>query len=246
MEPLYDQKYKDLEERGWWFRGRRDMLLRLLKGFDKKSRILDIGCANGVFLNILRRNEFEGLHGIDISERAVDYCRRSGLSNVFLMDGARPDFPNEYFDIIIASDVLEHIREDGRALLEWVRILKKGGTLVIFVPAFTYLWSAHDMINHHWRRYSRSELVSDLGKAQLRITRASYWNCALFFPALILRTLQRFRFSNEDTSRTVAQSYRLNLFANPIFTNLLRIENRILTKINFPFGLSVFAVAKKK
>jgi predicted SAM-dependent methyltransferase len=66
-----------------------------------------------------------------------------------LMDGARPEFGDGQFDTIIASDVLEHIEREELALCEWKRVLKSCGKLIVFVPAFNFLWGGHDAANHH-------------------------------------------------------------------------------------------------
>lgn len=245
MDPLCELKYRSVEERGWWFRGRRDIFYKLLQGIDRNARILDVGCASGATMRFLEAKGFKNFYGIDISEDAINHCRSLGIKNVFVMDGARLRFQDELFDVIIASDVLEHIKDEGKALLEWSRTLKPGGVLIVFVPAFPYLWSMHDEISHHYRRYSKSTLVGALVAAHFWVSRASYWNCALFIPAFILRITQRLFFRRKDVKGASEEFYKFSLFANTFLSKLVLLENSIARWIDLPFGVSVFAVAKK-
>ena len=221
------------------------MFYKLFQGIDRNARILDIGCASGATMRFLETKGFKNLYGIDISEQAITYCKGLGIKNVFVMDGARLSFRDVLFDVVIASDVLEHIKDEGQALLEWSRVLKPGGVLIVFVPAFHYLWSMHDEINHHYRRYSKSTLIDVLRAVNFMVLRASYWNCSLFMPTLILRLIQRFVLGRKDYKGAAEEFYRLNLFLNTMLRKLILVENSIVRAFSFPFGVSVFVVAKK-
>ncbi|MEW6723096.1 MAG: methyltransferase domain-containing protein, partial [Candidatus Micrarchaeota archaeon] len=137
---------------------------------------------------------------------------------------------------VIASDVLEHIEDERAALAEWTRILHPRGTLVVFVPAFMSLWSAHDDANGHFRRYSGSALRSALDSTGLAVRRLSYWNALLLLPAAIRRIALR---GGDDLRR-------LHPLANSSLGLILRAENAILRYADLPFGVSVFAVAGKR
>ena len=152
------------------------------------------------------------------------------------------NFPNNKFDIIICSDVLEHIENQEMAILEWKRILKKGGKVICFVPAFNFLWSKHDIENMHYRRYSKNKLCLLFEKNGYTILRSSYWNFLSFFPALIVRL---FLYS-PNKKVPGDQLYSVNNFLNSIIFNLLKAENGIILKgIDFPFGVSIFVIAKR-
>ena len=109
MKKLYEIKYHLLEEKHWWFKGRRDIIFRLIKNLNKKSKILEIGCSGGPLLKFLNKHGFNNTFGIDISKDAILYCKKKGLENVFFMDGTKTKFKNNFFDLIISSDSLEHI-----------------------------------------------------------------------------------------------------------------------------------------
>ena len=159
------------------------------------------------------------------------------------MDARKLKWEDKTFDVIIASDVLEHIDEDQTALTEWNRVLKTGGILIIFVPAFQFLWSSHDKINHHYRRYTKSALVKKLADSNFKICRSSYWNMFLFFPIAFIRFIQKM--AAHDTKKNIKDTSLINPCLNKVFLFLLKFGHWLLKKIDFLWGVSVFAVAKK-
>ena len=189
MDKEYEIKYHSEEENNWWFVARRNAILKLLGKVDKSAKILDIGCAGGPLLLDLKAAGFKNAYGLDFSENAVSKCKERGLENVFVMDGHDPKFDTESFDIIISSDSLEHLENDMKALKNWHTILKPNGTLFIFVPAFMYLWSEHDEINHHYRRYTSDNLKKKVESVGFKVEKESYWNFCMFFPTAIYKFL---------------------------------------------------------
>lgn len=240
MDKAYEAKYHDLEKTHWWFKGRRAIVRKLLQKIKQKEKLLEIGCSRGMFLQELPK-EIQAT-GIDISKEAIQQCKKQNITNVQLMDGGKTTFAKNTFDVLIASDVLEHIKEDGIALQNWQKILKPGGTLIVFVPACPFLWSKHDEVNHHYRRYTKKQLINQLQKAGLTVTRSSYWNFLLFFPTLVVRTLQH---SIKSKTKTTDNLQTTNIVFNTLFYLLLIIENTLLKMVNYPIGVSVFAIGKK-
>jgi SAM-dependent methyltransferase len=244
MKKDYEIKYHMLEDKHWWFEARRDMIVRLLKNDDKSVKILEVGCSGGVLIGVLRRIGYKNVLGVDISEDAIDLCKRKNMSDVFVMDATKLKFENEQFDIVITSDLLEHIKDEEMAISEWHRILKPGGKLIVFVPAFGFLWSKHDEANQHYRRYSKAQLVGILERAHFELDRSSYWNFILFFPTSLIRLLQavllRGKGSEDD------QLIELDSVSNKVLTCLVKMENMILNAVNFPVGVSVFAITRKE
>lgn len=244
MEQSYASKYHGLEERHWWFFGRRDMVYKLVKSYKRDSEILEIGCSGGPLLEFLKGQGFRNLRGIDVNNEAVEICRQKGIDKVCLADGIETGFKDKAFDIIIASDVLEHIEREDKAISEWYRILKPGGKLIVFVPAFKFLWSKHDEVNCHYRRYRRYGLLQILKISGFNIERSSYWNVSLFFPIAIVRLFQKLL--PVDRHKLKDHLQEMNSLINKIFEYILRLENKLLSKgINLPFGVSLFAIARK-
>jgi len=242
MENEYESKYHKIENDYWWFIARRDIIYKLLQNLNisKNSEILEIGCSGGVLLEFLRQNGFQNLSGLDISKKAIDLCKRRNLKNTFVMDALKPNL-NKTYDVIIALDVLEHLEDDSQALSEWNKLLKVNGKLLVFVPAFNFLWSSHDVVNKHYRRYSKKQLTTLLSESNFKIIRASYWNLTLFYPISIYRIFSRIFNSKQKKDQMFDVSY----LTNKILLILVRFENKILEKINFPVGVSFFVIVEK-
>jgi len=242
MEIEYEKKYHEVETENWWFVSRRRYLLGLLRDAPKDSLILDIGCSSGIFLKDLERLGFkkENLFGIDISEKAIENCKNNGIQNVFVMDAQKISL-TEKFDIIVASDCLEHLRDDIGAIKNWSSLLKAGGMLYVFVPAFQSLWSTHDEVNMHYRRYTNKELEDKLTSEQLTILKSSYWNFSLFIPLYLFRKIDGILSRNKKKEGQVIEGK----IANVVLLQLLLFENRLLKYVKFPFGVSTFCIAKK-
>jgi SAM-dependent methyltransferase len=148
----------ELEDQHWWFRSRRSVLWALLRraGLPESPRILDAGCGTGRNLA-----EFGGLgeaEGVDFSEEAVAFCHRRGLTGVRRALLEELPFEDARFDLLLATDVVEHVDDDRRVLAELRRVARPGASLVLTVPAYTWLWSQHDVSMHHRRRYTLGRL----------------------------------------------------------------------------------------
>jgi SAM-dependent methyltransferase len=245
MKSDFERKYHALEEKHWWFVGRREIILSLAGKYypgRERTKILEIGCSGGPLLKSLLSQGYSYIYGIDNSREAIRLCKRRGLKNVFLMDGVKPNFNSEEFDLIIASDVLEHIQDDEKAVKEWKRILKRDGVIICFVPALKALWSKHDEANEHRRRYTKKDLENIFAKNDFKIIKSSYWNIILFLPTFFYRLLTR-AFLEEYSSHQLKKS---NYILNFLLSKLLRIENFFLNiGVSYPIGISVFVIAKK-
>jgi len=244
VDKNYEKKYHEFEDHHFWFKARRNYIIQLLKTTNRNSKILDVGCSSGLLLRDLAEIGFNPKHlfGIDISEKAIENCKKNGLKNCFVMSGETITI-EEQFDIIIASDCLEHIKNDSAALQSWKQNLKTEGKLYVFVPAFKSLWSHHDEVNMHCRRYSRKQLVDLLKDNALKIEKSGYWNFSLFIPVYILRHLSNF-FLNKGSVQSNGNLYRIG-FLNTFLLALLNLENKTLKYLKFPFGISTYTIAKK-
>jgi SAM-dependent methyltransferase len=246
VDTAYQAIYWQLEETHWWFRGRSHLILNLLHRLSvpASAAILEVGCSAGPLIRRLHASGFTHVTGIDLSESAIHRCHEAGLTNTAVMDATNPQYADESFDLLIASDVLEHITDEGTALRSWLRILKPGGRLLVCVPAFMFLWSEHDTVNHHQRRYTSTTLKEALKRGGFMVDRLSYWNFSLFFPLAALRLVQRTVASSEvypgGNLRPSAPLTNAILFA------LLKAENYLLlNSCRFPFGGSTFAIASR-
>lgn len=244
MEENFEKKYHDVETDHWWFKSRRKYLIDLLKKIPKDSKILDVGCSSGVFLSDLEKLGFDSnnLYGIDISEKAILNSKKNGLVNTFVMD-AQNIILAEKFDVIVASDCLEHLKDDIQAIKNWKNLLKKDGKMYVFVPAFKSLWSYHDEVNMHFRRYTKQELKTKIENEDLEIIKSSYWNFFLFVPVYIFRKISSLFNQKKSSESDITIG---NLLINKTLLQLLLFENKLLKSVNFPFGVSAFCIAKRK
>lgn len=243
MDKGYEEKYHSIEQDHWWYTSRRLTILNIIEDLPRSTRILDIGCSGGVLMLDLKAKGFTDVTGIDFSAEAIEQCKAKGLSNVFVMDAHFPDFKDEEFDLIIASDCLEHLEKDTVALQNWQRILKKGGKGLIFVPAFMSLWSEHDVINHHFRRYTREELVAKAKGAGFKVNKASYWNFAMFFPTWMYRKMRNMSKSAKEQPEDHMDKF--NPAVNSILKVWMKLENGLFGATGFPLGVSVMVSVNK-
>lgn len=250
MDKEYEKKYHELEEKNWWFVARREMLIKQLKALKVPSdaKILDIGSSGGALGLDLRDAGYTNFSLLDYSQDAVNLCKERGMLNAYCMDGHNPEFPEASFDLIIASDCLEHLKDDILALSNWYKLLETNGKLIVYVPAFQYLWSDHDVVNHHFRRYTKNELVSKLKQTSIHVIESGYWNFMLYFPTFVVRKLSNV-FKKGKSGVTAEHNnddlIALSAWQNKMLISLLRVENKLMQYSPFPIGVSTYAIAQK-
>ena len=242
---MYREFAEVFEARHWWFVGRRRILGSLLADWlpaRRDLRILDIGCGTGGMIPLL--SAYGRVTGIDPAEAAIHYSRQRHDGAAELI---RMDFPHEVpaaggFDLVTLFDVLEHLDDDAEALARASALLRRGGTLVVTVPAHRYLWSPHDEINLHRRRYERPELRARLEEAGFRIQRLTYYN-TLLFPFIYAARLLRRRVTRRGDRRS---DFRIgNDWVNDRLADLFASERALLKRLDLPLGVSLLAVARK-
>jgi SAM-dependent methyltransferase len=236
----YDIEY-EVEGFHWWFTTRRKLLSSILSTLNLPSNclILDIGCGVGSNSKIL---ETMGLNviGLDQSLYALSLARKK--LELPLINGdlnALPIRPNSV-GLIIAADILEHLESDAHGIRQLHQALKEGGILIVTVPAFQFLWGIQDTVTGHKRRYSRKEILGKLGHEKFFVLRSFYFNFFLFFPIFFVRRMLylsglRIRSENEINYP----------FINFLLKAIFSLEPSILRFISFPFGVSIFCIARK-
>ncbi|HSM17125.1 MAG TPA: class I SAM-dependent methyltransferase [Gemmatimonadales bacterium] len=242
-ESLY-WKFLEVERSHWWFVARRQILLALFRHYlPRGGRILDVGCATGYFIEGAQQ-EFDAW-GIDPSPVAVKICQDRGLTQV--VPGSTEDFAavqDKRFDAVGFFDVIEHVDDDLSALTNARAVLADRGLVMITVPAYMWLWSEHDVLNEHKRRYVREEVAALVQRAGFEIEQLTYFNSYLFPSAVLARLARRVIRSVGKADLSMPPPW-----ANRLMTRVFASERRRLVPNGrprgFPAGLSLLAIARK-
>ena len=243
MENKIFQKMLKLESSHWWFVARRKIIQRAINNLDlpRNIRILDAGCGNGDNLSLL--STFGDLVAFEKNEYALKTAKSKKIGEIYKAElpDKLPNTVKTNFDLIALLDVLEHIDDDSKSLTTVRKLMNNKGIILITVPAFQWLWSEHDVIHHHKRRYSKSELREKLDSSGFRIKYISYFNTLLFPFALVERIGQKI-FSPSNPEILELPNNKINFLLEKIFS----LETIFMNKISLPFGLSLVAIAEKK
>jgi SAM-dependent methyltransferase len=239
MERTVYSHMADLDQRHWWYRGRRRILEKLIAHYaspPEGGKILEVGCGTGHNLGMLMRfGEVDAVE-LDESVRAIAESRLGRQ----VMAGRLPeldDVADSTYDLIAAFDVIEHIAEADAAMASIARKLRPGGKLAITVPAHQWMWSAHDTINHHKRRYSKRSLASLVERSPLRLEAIGYFN-SLLFPLAVGQRMAS-KLAGREDARLGIPPGPLNALLSSIFA----FERHAVGRVPLPPGLSLFAIA---
>lgn len=236
-----------LRNEHWWFLGRKKIIESILRSnLDRSNlKILDVGCGSATAISVL--SHFGLLFGVDNSDIAVRFCRQLNYSRVKRGDAVNLLFSEESFDLVAALDLLEHVRDDRKALKEFNRVCKKGGGLIVTVPAMPFLWGESDVIVEHFRRYQKNELKEKIELAGFEIKKISYFNFFLFslYPVWRFKEgLKRAIMKNCQVESTLM--VKTPFLINKFFALLFSAESLFLPRINFPWGSSFICFARKR
>jgi len=243
------QEHYDMEDRHWWFRSRRRVLWALVEraGVGPSPRILDAGCGTG--RNMVEFSRLGPAEGVDLSPQAVEFCHRRGLSGV--REAAIEQLPYEdgRFDLLLATDVIEHLQDEGPALEELRRVCAPDGRLIVTVPAYNWLWSRHDTSWHHFRRYTRRRLLETARGHGWEPILSTYFYSSMLPPVAVVRTVQRLRDSASTNGNGDGRSdLHLSPSALDRWLELpVRAEARLIERgASLPAGVSVGMVCMRR
>ena len=242
MERVAYQQMADLDERHWWYRARRDVLAALIRRVVQPpagAEILEIGCGTGH--NFAMLGTFGHVDALELDEEVRTFAeQRLGRS---IMTAPLPELagvPDQHYDIIGTFDVIEHIDDDRAAVASIATKLKAGGKFVMTVPAHPWMWSAHDLVNHHKRRYSKRALRALIEGSPLELEKIGYFNSLLFPAALAERLSSKLR--GKDNAELTLPPAPLNAALEWTFA----AERHLIGRLPLPPGLSLFAVASAR
>jgi SAM-dependent methyltransferase len=240
MDPREHERLARFEEWYWWHRGRQAIVRRILARYAPAgARILDVGCGTGATTLALRR--FGSVVGLDLGRRALEVARARGLA-VAQASAVRLPAAEGAFDLVLALDVLEHLDDDVAAACEMRRALRPGGHLVATVPAYPFLWSAHDEALAHRRRYLRRQLVETLERAGFEIALCSYVMGSILPAAIAVRLYERWvrRPARRESGYVIVPAP-----VNALLAWITGAGSLLLPWVRLPFGLTIAAVARR-
>ena len=239
MERVVYQQMAELDDRHWWYRARRKVLAELIRREVRppaNAQILEIGCGTGHNLAML--GEFGHVDGLELDDEARALSeKRLGRK---IMRSPLPELgevPDRHYDLIGAFDVIEHIPDDKAALASIATKLKPGGKFVMAVPAHQWMWSAHDVVNHHQRRYSKRAVKALIDGSPLKLEKIGYMNSLLFPIAVAERAASKLM--GKENADVRLPPAPLNAALEKVFA----AERYLVGRLPLPPGLSLFAVA---
>jgi SAM-dependent methyltransferase len=242
---LYEQ-FEEIHTDHWWFRGRLKILNAVFQNFLKPPaagqnfEILDVGCGTGSYFEIL--GKYGKVSGTESSPEVIKTLRARGVNNeIFLAELPNMNLRKK-FDCVTAFEIIEHVEEDEASLRNIADHLKPDGLLIGTVPAYRWLWSPHDDLAHHKRRYTRPELIEKLKRAGFTAVKISYYNTFLFPIAVLVRFLKK------TLLKKMAPVSDFSVSAGPldaVFEKVFAAERWWLNFFNFPFGFSLLFIARK-
>jgi SAM-dependent methyltransferase len=238
----YELQTHRVEDSHWWYRGRRLVLERIVARLrlPARPRILDAGCGSG--RNMVELARHGEVTGVEIARASAELARGRHLGEVVEGSVMQMPFADDSFDLVVCLDVIEHLPDDRGALRELRRVLAPDGALIVTVPAYQWLWSGHDEINHHCRRYSRTTLRRAANEAGWECAYTTHFNALLLPVAIALRALDRLHHGTTESS--------LDLWVPPAPLNSLlqqplNLEAAVIARGgSIPVGLSLLAVLR--
>ena len=237
MDDKYYEKYFYLEREHWWFKARNLILEThigsLLK--DKNIKILNVGAGTGHTSIML--SKFGDVKSIEYNEKCCEIVSKKTNLKIEQGDIRNLNYDSNTFDLVTAFDVIEHIDDDVKAIEEIYRVTRKNGLIITSVPAFNFLWSDHDEINHHYRRYTKKSFNSLSENLKLEQIYCSYFNFFLFPLIFAVRIFSRIK--KKKMIKSDFENYNRSSFDKILF-KIFSIETFFIkNKINLPFGVSL-------
>ena len=238
MDAAYALNYRDLYRHHWWWRARECLILSIIEEIrhnGNTDRILDIGCGDGLLFDHV--SKFGDVEGVE-ADRSMVSDHGPWRDKIYISPFDSTFQPGKRYSLILMLDVLEHFSDATSSLMRALELLDSGGTLILTVPAFPCLWTSHDDLNKHFKRYTKKSLIELTSQAGIKVLRCQYffhWT----FPLKLLLHLKESCFGARPQLPTVPPPW--------VNTTLLRFsiaEQKLFRHSSIPFGSSIIAVGQ--
>ncbi|MBJ7348210.1 MAG: methyltransferase domain-containing protein [Thermoleophilaceae bacterium] len=243
MDLIAYQQTIAVENDHWWYRGRRLIVNSTIRRLNlpPAAQILDAGCGSG--RNMVELARLGTVFGAELDSQSAEIAKRRDVGEIVQCVVETMPFEPATFDLITCLDVIEHVKVDSEAFRELLRVAKPGGFLVVTVPAYKWLWSHHDVVNQHYRRYTHARLKTAALAEGWQCIRTGYFNSIMLPLAAIVRLSERVRPKSPDHGLDLDLPPRM---ANRLLEFPLKIENLLIRcGIRLPAGVSVIAVFQR-
>ena len=247
MDKNYYKDYYTLERNHWWFRAREAIIIETIRRkIDpcKELNILNVGCATGRSTEYL--SNFGTVTSVEYDKDCCSFLLSETGIDAINASATELPFANNTFDVVCAFDVIEHIENHQLAINELIRVTKNNQYVFVSVPTFVSLWSKHDVINHHFRRYKMNELKSlFLNNKNGNIVYSTYFNF-IFFPLIwFARKLSNIIYRGKEKATSDFNNPDENKFSDALCYAIFSFEKILLKFTTFPVGVSAMLIWKK-
>lgn len=247
MNKQYYEEYFDLERNHWWFRARKEIIRTMLRKYftERGSDVLNIGAATGETSAWL--GEFGTVTSVEYEKDCVAFVKQKLNLDFLPASITELPFEKDTYGLVCAFDVIEHVEDDKKAVEEMWRVCKPGGIVAVTVPAYKFLWSKHDDINHHVRRYTHGPLKNLFVPLKGSILYSGYFNSLLFAPVAATRVLANLFPSIVNRKGSGSDfSYSGGKMATSFFYPVMKNESWFMKNgIRFPAGISLILLFRK-
>jgi SAM-dependent methyltransferase len=240
VDPRYGEQYRELFEKHWWWRARTEIVLDVLRRFQPRTgwkTILDLGCGDGLFFD--RLSQFGLVEGVEPCADLVS-SNNPYRDRIQICPFDDQFQPGQQYNLILMLDVLEHLENPDAALRHVADLLSDDGMLLVTVPAFMALWTNHDVLNHHFTRYTKSRFVELARESGLEVREAWYVYHWTFPVKLGVAFIERLLRMKPEPPEVPVR------WMNEALYWISRAEQKTLSRLKMPFGSSLVAMCAKK
>lgn len=241
MDKEYYYKYFEFERNHWWFKARAEILKCYINTQivnASQLKILNVGAATGYTTSWLR--EFGEVVSVEYDKDCIDFVRNKVDFEIHHGSILDLQYEDKTYDLVCCFDVIEHVEDDRKAVRELCRVCKSSGTVLLTVPANMNLWSEHDIINHHFRRYDRARLEGLFTELPGQADFISFFNWRLYPLIYLARKVSVFLSKTyKETVRSDFETFKTGIFGKVFYLIMVGEKGSLSRKKAKNHGVSI-------